>query len=187
MIKRFSAILVIAALALCFASCNGKKQGGSAPSASSSAGYYEFLGEYAYDLPVTCMVYEPVEGETDENGRPFYGVQYREIKDLDKLLASSDVKFLLYFHSSANSDVAGITAAVEEIAEGLAGKILVISLDAAEVNDLVAKYEITMLPEFVLCGNGIQSQVFGASAREKWTMQEVVDWLASNGYSLKGG
>ena len=89
------------------------------------------------------MVWEPVEGETDENGNPAYGLQYREIKDLDKLLASTDIKFLLYFHSSVYGDNIGITALVEEIAERLNGRVAVISIDAGEFNDLVGKYNIT--------------------------------------------
>ena len=93
------------------------------------------------------MVWEPVEGETDENGNPVYGIQYREIKDLDKLLASTDIKFLIYFHSSVSGDNVGITALVEEIAERLAGRLAVITLDASEFNDLVGKYQITLLPK----------------------------------------
>ena len=133
------------------------------------------------------MVWEPVEGEADENGNPVYGIQYREIKDLDKLLAATDTKFLIYFHSAVYGDDYGITASVEELAELLAGKLVVVSLDAAEFKDLVSKYQITMLPEFVLCGNGMESKVFGTTEKESWTMQEVVDWLAKNGYSISGG
>ena len=128
------------------------------------------------------MVWEPVEGETDENGNPVYGIQYREIKDLDKLLAATDTKFLLYFHSAVYGDDYGITAMVEEVAERLAGKLVIVSLDAAEFKDLVGKYQITMLPEFVM-----EAKIFGTTEKESWTMQEVVDWLAENGYSISGG
>ena len=185
--KRLAAAVLITAFLICTVSCGKKKDTAVSQTASSGAGYREFLGDYAYDLPAACMVWEPVEGETDESGNPVYGLQYREIKDLDKLLAANDTKFLLYFHSSANSDNAEITALVEEIAERLAGKLAVISLDATEYNELVGRYEISMLPEFVLCGSGMKAKVFGAGDKGSGNMQQVVDWLASNGFSLNGG
>ncbi len=185
MIRRFVSAILVSCLLFSLASCSNKKTAASA--SSSAASYRDCLGEYAYDLPAACMVWEPVEGETDENGNPVYGIQYREIKDLDKLLASTDIKFLIYFHSSVSGDNVGITALVEEIAERLAGRLAVITLDASEFNDLVGKYQITLLPEFVLCGSGMEAKVFGTSEKESWTMQQVVDWLAENGYSLNGG
>ncbi len=184
--RRIAAIILLIAFLLGSASC-GKKGGTVQSSASSGAGYRECLGEFAYDLPAVCMVWEPVEGETDESGNPVYGIQYREIKDLDRLLASTDAVFLIYFHSSVYGDDHGITALVEEIAERLAGKLVVVSLDAAEFKDLAGKNQITMLPEFVLCGYGRESKVFGTTEKQSWTMQEVVDWLAENGYSINGG
>ena len=184
--KRLAVIILTAAFLFGFSSC-GKKTGTTQSSASVSAGYRDFLGDYSYDLPAVCMVWEPVEGETDESGNPVYGIQYREIKDLDKLLAATDTKFLIYFHSSVYGDDYGITALVEEIAERLAGKLVIVSLDASEFKDLVSKYQITMLPEFVLCGYGMEAKVFGTTEKESWTMQEVVDWLAENGYSISGG
>ena len=188
-IRRLAAVSLTAAILLCTASCGGKKTVASSVSSTSpsSAGYREYLGEYAYDLPSACMVWEPVEGEKDESGNPVYGIQYREIKDLDKLLASTDTAFLLYFHASVYGEDGGITAVVEELAERLAGKVTVVTLDAGEFNDMIGKYEIKLLPEFVLHASGKQDMVFGASERESWTMQEVADWLDANGYSMNGG
>lgn len=183
MTGRLIAVALAALLVMGSVSCSSKKP----EQTTAPAGYRDYLGDFAYDLPAACMVWEPVEGETDENGNPVYGLQYREIKDLDKLLSSTDTKFLLYFHSAVYGDNVGITALVEEIAERLDGRVAVISLDAAEFNDLVGKYQITLLPEFVLMGYGMEAKVFGTSDRGSWTMQEVVDWLAENGYSLSGG
>ena len=183
MTRRLAALVLSALFLTSGVSCSGKKPAQT----SAPSSYRDYLGEYAYDLPALCMVWEPVEGETDESGKPAYGLQYREIKDLDKLLASTDTKFFLYFHSSVYGDNVGITALVEEIAERLNGRLAVISLDAGEFNDLVGKYQITMLPEFVLYGYGIEAKTFGTADRGSWTMQEVVDWLAENGYSLNGG
>ena len=187
MIRHLAAAALISSLLLCTVSCGKKKDPAASQTASSGSGYREFLGDYAYDLPAVCMVWEPVEGETDESGNPVYGLQYREIKDLDKLLAANDTKFLLFFHSSVYGDNVGVTAQVEEIAERLAGKLVVVSLDASEFNDVVGRYQITMLPEFVLCGGGMKAKVFGTDENKSWTMQQVADWLASNGYSLNGG
>ena len=133
------------------------------------------------------MVWEPVEGEKDESGNPVYGIQYREIKDLDKLLASNDTAFLLYFHASAYGEDGGITSVVEEIAERLAGKVTVVTLDAGQFSEMVSKYQLKLLPEFVLHRSGAEDKVFGTSDRGSWTMQEVADWLAESGYNMSGG
>ena len=121
--RRIAAIILLIAFLLGSASC-GKKGGTVQSSASSGTGYRECLGEFAYDLPAVCMVWEPVEGETDESGNPVYGIQYREIKDLDKLLASTDAVFLIYFHSAVYGDDHGITALVEEIPSALPESLL---------------------------------------------------------------
>lgn len=183
--KEIAAAVLTAAFLLSAASCGVKN--GTAASASSGPGFRDYLGEYAYDLPAACMVYEQVEGEKDEAGNPVYGIQYREIKDLDKLLASNDTAFLLYFHASVYGEDGGITAVVEELAEKLAGKLTVVTLDAGEFSEMVGKHEIKLLPEFVLHKNGEPDKVFGTSQRGSWTMQQVADWLAENGYSMNGG
>ena len=183
--RQSAAVLLTTAFLLCLVSCSGKKT--PASSASSGPGYRDYLGEFAYDLPAACMVWEPVEGEKDESGNPVYGIQYREIKDLDKLLASNDTAFLLYFHASAYGEDGGITAVVEEIAERLAGKITVVTLDAGQFSEMVSKYQLKLLPEFVLHRSGAEDKVFGTSDRGSWTMQEVADWLAESGYSMNGG
>ena len=175
-----------AAFLLCLASCSGKNTAASS-SASSGHGYRDYLGEYAYDLPAACMVYEQVDGEKDESGNPVYGIQFRELKDLDKLLASTDTAFLLYFHATVYGEDGGITAVVEELAERLAGKVTVVTLDAGEFNEMVGKHQITLLPEFVLHVSGKADKVFGTSERGSWTMQQVAEWLAENGYSMNGG
>lgn len=186
MIRKKAAAVLCAAFLLCMASCSGKNAAASS-SASSGPGFRDFLGEFAYDLPAACMVYEQVDGEKDESGNPVYGIQYREIKDLDKLLASTDTAFLLYFHASVYGEDGGITAVVEELAEKLAGKVTVVTLDAGEFSDMVGKYNISLLPEFVLHVSGQSDKVFGTADRRSWTMQQVADWLAENGYSMNGG
>ena len=76
----------------------------------------DYLGDYSYSDPAVCMVYEPVEDEFDDNGKPFYGIQYREVKDLDGLLVSGNT-LLLYFYSSMDSRSGIMTASVEDVAQ----------------------------------------------------------------------
>ena len=140
----------------------------------------EYLGDYSYSDPAVCMVYEPVEDEFDDNGNLYYGIQYREIKDLDGLLISGNT-LLLYFCSSMDNRSAVITAAVEDIAQAYDGKMHVIMLDAIEHRELLEKYEIDAVPEFVLIRPGQPAKVFNSSAYGYWTMNDVVLWLQSNG------
>ena len=140
----------------------------------------EYLGDYSYSDPAICMVYEPVEDEFDDNGEPYYGIQYREIKDLDGLLVSGNT-MLLYFCSSMDNRSAEVTAAVEDIAQAYDGKLHVIMLDAIEHKELLEKYEIDAVPEFVLIRPGQASRVFNSSAYGYWTINDVVLWLQRNG------
>ena len=90
-------------------------------SCTGAAKVEDYLGEYDYDAPAVCMVYEPVEGEFDEEGNALYGIQYREVTDLDGLLKVPDTTFLLYFYNSLDSSGWAITAVVEDIAEAEEG------------------------------------------------------------------
>ena len=90
-------------------SCSSKQQ-------STSDRLKDYLGDYSYSENAVCMVYEPVEGETDDNGNPFYGIQYREITDLNGLLVSGNT-LVIYFYSSMDTRGSEITAAVEDPAD----------------------------------------------------------------------
>ena len=126
------------------------------------------------------MVYEPVEGEDDGNGNPLYGIQYRKITDLDGILASGNT-MLIYFYSSMNNDSGAITAAVEDLAQAYNGKLIVLMLDAMEYPDMMGKYDIEAVPEFVLKKAGQADKVFDSVSYEYWTLNDVIDWLAANG------
>ena len=140
----------------------------------------EYLGDYSYSEPAVCMVYEPVEDETDENGNPFYGIQYRKINDLDGLLVSGNT-LLLYFYSSMDNRSAQVTASVEDLAQLYSGRLHVVMIDAVEYRTLLEKYDINAVPEFVLIQAGQAGKVFGSSSYDYWTMNDVVLWLKSNG------
>ena len=126
------------------------------------------------------MVYEPVEGETDENGQTVYGIQYREITDLDGLKASG-YTILIYFYSSMSGTSAEVTAAVEDMAQSYNGRLNVLMLDAMEYRDMMDKYEIEAVPEFVLIRAGQEDKVFNGAGYGYWTVGDVVLWLQDNG------
>ena len=140
----------------------------------------KYLGDYSYTESAVCMVYEPVEGEFDDEGKPYYGIQYREIKDLEGLLSSGSV-IMIYFYSSMSNDTSAITALVEDMAQNYSGRLTVVMLDAMEYRTYMDKYEIEAVPEFVLIKPGQQDQVFGSLKYDYWTMSDVLVWLQSNG------
>ena len=140
----------------------------------------EYLGDYSYNDPAVCMVYEPIEDEKDEDGNQLYGIQYRKITDFDGLKASG-YTLLIYFYSSMDNRGAAVTAAVEDIAAGYNGKLTVLMLDAMEYKDLMGQYEIEAVPEFVLVQKGQADKVFGGASREYWTVNDVLLWLQENG------
>lgn len=141
-----------------------------------------YLGDYSYSDPAVCMVYERVEDETDDDGNPLYGIQYRKVTDLDGLKASG-ITLLIYFYSSMDNGSAMVTASVEDIALSYNGKLTVLMLDAMEYKDLMDKYEIEAVPEFVLIKKGQADKVFGGMSREYWTVNDVLSWLQENGIS----
>lgn len=176
--------ICIVATAIAAVACKSGKSSSSA-SYGIGAAYYEDLGSFAYDTDASCLVYEPVEGETDDSGKALYGVQYREITDLDALLSRTDINILIYFYSSMSSDSAGITAAVEDIAEKLSGSCVVIAIDSMEHTDLTGKYEIKAVPDFVLLKNGAEASVFGSGNYSSWEVADVTAWLTQNGLAIQ--
>ncbi len=172
--RRFLAVLTVFCLSLALlCSCSKKEPVNNDP-------LQDYLGDYSYSDPAVCMVYEPVEGETDENGNPFYGIQYREITDLDGLLVSGNT-LVLYFYSSMDNRGAMVTAAVEDLAQIYNGRLYVLMLDAVEYRSLLEKYDINAVPEFVLIRSGMADEVFGSGSYDYWTMNDVVLWLKSFG------
>ena len=170
---RYLSILLASVISLAFLCSCSKAQ-------NNTDVLSDYLGDYSYSDPAVCMVYEPVEDEFDDNGKPFYGIQYREIKDLDGLLVSGNT-LLLYFYSSMDSRSGVMTASVEDIAQVYDGKLHVLMLDGMEYRKMLEKYDINAVPEFVLIRPGQQDRVFGSSSYDYWTIYDVVSWLQSNG------
>ena len=173
--KRYLSLVLAALISLVFLGACSKK-----PEAGGIADRY--LGDYSYDSSAVCMVYEPVEDEVDDEGKPYYGIQYREIKDLDGLMHSGTTIFI-YFYSSMSTDTGAITASVEDVAQVYNGTMTVIMLDAMEYRELISKYDINAVPEFVLIKSGQEDKVFEAATYEHWSISDVLSWLKSNGIS----
>ena len=92
-------ILVMLSLAsILLASCSG---GSSVkPSEETTVLPFEdavmqYLGDYSYTDTEAAFVYEKIEDETDDQGNPFYGILYREIKDLPGVLHQKDFPVLI--------------------------------------------------------------------------------------------
>ena len=173
-LRLIPAILATALSLVMLSSCSSKQQ------QSTDNSLDGYLGDYSYSENAVCMVYEAVEDEVDDNGNPYYGIQYREITDLNGLLASGNT-LVIYFYSSMDTRSAEITAAVEDMAQYYSGKFHVIMLDSVDYRELLEKYDINAVPEFVLIRAGQPDQVFGSGSYEYWTMNDVILWLQENG------
>ena len=168
--RSFSLLIAFLFSLACLCSCSKPKE----------KTIYDYLGDYSYSESAECMVYEPVEGETDDNGDQCYGIQYREITDLNGLLTSGNT-LLIYFYSSMSNESAAVTASMEDVAQLYYGKITVLMLDVMEFRDMMEKYEIEAVPEFVLIKAGQADQVFDSASYGYWTVNDVISWLQLNG------
>ena len=60
-------------------------------------------------------------------------------------------------------------------------KIKITVMRMACYRDLMEKYDIEAVPEFVLVRAGQTDQVFNSSSYGYWTVNDVISWLQSNG------
>ena len=129
-----------------------------------------YLGEYAYDAPITAMVYEDFEGEG-------YGIVYREITDFTGYVTKAPSPILIYFYTSLHDDYAGTTAEVEQIAEDYHADLLVMTVDVFQEGTIAAHYGIETVPEFILFRNGAVYLRFESGSRETWSQDEFRQWV----------
>ena len=166
--KRYLIVVVLIVISsVLMAGCSGSDKEDSLP-------FYPSLGDYDYESSLTAFVYEPVADEEE------YGIQYREVTDMEKLL-SSDFPVLIYFHSSLSPDTNGITAGAEDIAQCTWGNCLVIMADVLEENDLANRFGVEKVPEFVLVRSGNEISSFQGYNYEVWTMSDVASWVSGQG------
>ena len=138
---------------------------------------YKYLGDYDYDSSLLAFVYEPVDGE-DESG-----IQYRRVTDIEGLLKSGKT-VLLYFYNSMSSDVSGVTAGMEDIAQCTWGDMLVVTSDVLTDTDLATRYQIEKVPEFVMIRSSEEISRFEGYNYDVWSMSDVAAWVSSNGIKV---
>lgn len=173
--RRILAVILVSCLCLISAaSCSSKTVESSS---EKTTDVYQFLGEYEYDSPLVAFVYEPVEGEDEP------GIQYRSVTDINGLIRSG-VTLLLYFKSSMATDLDGVTAGAEDIAQNTWGRVIVIMIDVLENKDLVSGYSIDQVPEFVIVRSSDEISRFEGYNHDIWTMDDVAEWLRSNGIEV---
>ena len=164
-------ITILLVLGLALASCSGKTE----PEAPLH--WQDCLGGYSYDSPIIAMVYEQVEGE--EEG--MYGIQYREVTDLAHLTSQQEIPVCLYFYSSLRSDLSGMTAGMEDLAQELNGRVVIVAVDEAVATDIADAYRVEDVPYCILLDKAARISSLEAKDPngEYIDAADVASWLAS--------
>lgn len=165
LIRHFIAVVIVISITALSSACSNKK---------NTKPYEQYLGVESYDSHNVAMVMDYIEGEEEP------GIIYREISDMDGVLHQKDMPVCVFFYSSNTTDRYGVFAGVEEIAQRLDGRVLMLGIDIMVHRELVDEYELLAVPDFVLIENGIVKDTFGASNYEYWTMTDVYNWLVLN-------
>ena len=162
-----AAVITILSVMMTAVSCSKEK--------NKTSSYKDFIGEESYDSPIFAMVLENIEDEEEP------GIIYREVTEFHSLINNCDIPVCLYFYSSTATDRAGITAGVEDIAQKLDGRILVIGIDIMTQREIVSEYEVAYVPDFVLVKNREEKIGFNSISYEYWTAADVYNWLIEQG------
>lgn len=141
---------------------------------AQSSSYLDFIGDVSYDSHQVAIVMDTIEGEDEP------GIVYKDIKDVDGILHQTEIPVCVFFYSSNSTDRNGVFAGVEEIAQKLNNRVLVIGIDIMTHRELVDEYSLVAVPDFVLIENGTVKDSFGASELEYWSMMDVYNWLVLN-------
>lgn len=165
-VRLIAMTLVVALLFMC-TSCSGKKES-----------YYKYLSDVSYDSSICAMVYESIEEEEAK------GIVYRQVKDLSGLTMQNDIAVCFYFYTTQAPDVYGITAGVEDMAQGLYGQVLFVAINAMKEMDLASAYGVAALPEFILINQGARISTFEGYNYDYWEISDVEAWLSENGYNV---
>ena len=166
-IKNITAVLfAITIIAMTAVSC--KKENES---------YSKYLGEIAYDASIYAMCMEKIEDEEEP------GIVYREVTDFNSVINTADKPVLLYFFSSNSIDSAGVTAGVEDIAQKLDGRLVVIGIDIMQHRDIVTRFNVMAVPDFVLVDHASLKSGFNSINYDYWTTTDVYNWIIEQGIS----
>lgn len=132
------------------------------------------IGDISYNSSLYIMSLEAVEGEEEK------GIVYREVLDFNKFITAQDRTTVIYFYTSANTDVYGITAGVEDMAQYYGDEITFLCVDSVEHRDITTAYEINALPEFVLVENNMLISYFEGYKYDYWEIKDVMNWIEEN-------
>lgn len=157
------ALILVSVFLFVITSCSASKTNDSSP-----------IGDVNYDTSVYVMSYENIEGEEDP------GIVYREVVDFNKLVTDPNRTLVLYFYTTANADVYGITAGVEDLAQYYASDITFVGINTIDMRDYTTAYNIVALPEFVLIRNNLIISYFEGYNYDYWTMEDVSYWIEEN-------
>lgn len=137
-----------------------------------------YLGKIDYEASLVAMVYEPIAGEEDK------GIVYREVIDFNAVTVQEDIAVVFYFYNSQMSDTYGITAGVEDLAQGLDGQVLFVAINSLVERNITSAYGIEAIPEFILINKGARISTFEGFQYDYWSIEDVQMWLADNGYKV---
>lgn len=158
------ALILVSVFLFTFISCS------KAPTISEEA----IIGEITYSAPVYIMSLEKLDGEDEE------GIVYREVLDFNKLVTQSNKTIVLYFYTTANPDVYGVTAGVEDMAQYYGDSITFVGINTIDKRDISTAYGIVALPEFVIIKDNQLISYFEGFNYEYWTMEDVENWIEEN-------
>ncbi|MCQ2482514.1 MAG: thioredoxin family protein [Clostridia bacterium] len=128
------------------------------------------IGDISYSSPIFLMSLETIEGEEEP------GIVYREVLDFNNLI-TSDKTIILYFFTTANSDLSGITAGVEDMAQYYGDSILFVGVDCSQRKDITTAYGVVALPEFVYIRNNVLVSYFEGYKYDYWEIEDVMNWI----------
>ncbi len=161
--KRLCALLLVVSVFL-FAA-NSCKSNSTAGSSKKSV-----IGDISYSSSVFIMSVETIDGEEEP------GIVYREVLDFNDLV-TSDRTMVLYFFTTANSDLTGITAGVEDMAQYYGNDIIFIGIDCSQRKDISTAYGVVALPEFVFIRDNVLTSYFEGYKYDYWEIEDVMNWI----------
>lgn len=162
-------IVVLVAISIAMAllgACSSKKE--------DTQTYMSYIGDECYDSDQMVMLIENIEDEEEP------GVIYRDVTDINALLKQKEIPMCVFFYSSNTTDKFGVFAGVEDIAQRLDGRVLIVGVDIMTHRELVDEYGLVAVPDFVLIKDGVLKDNFEASTYDYWTMTDVYNWLILN-------
>lgn len=116
------------------------------------------IGDLVYnvfDTPITALMFE----KYTEDGDTGYGVVYREVNDIDRLIAEQEVPVVIVFMDGMNLSDEAI-AFTEELCDRFADTARIVRVNVnvgenpAKVDELVSLFHVADYPWFSICYKG---------------------------------